>query len=226
MNEKIDSNKELLRALLWAYLWLPVFNIITQTLHFIVMLGVSESQGNMIAQIYNLALPSSGIIVSQIFTWQLGGLFLGSPVYRYVSFLIFTLPAPLVRFAILRKPIKKTSLAFLAALLAFGLGAFLHSVLYAPLLDPRAAPGNLFVQIPEYATMLFAFFATLSLLRCKTSSSKGRWIKEDESSYSGGAGQQSAMSPQRVAPPLRLTLDDEPFFNNGGFPKPGEDEPM
>ncbi len=204
MNDKFDSKKELLRALLWAYLWLPLMNVVVQTAYFIILLGISESQGSIIAQIYNLTLPSSGVFVTQIFNWQLGKLFLADLIFRYVSFIIYTFPAPIVRFAILRKPIKRSSLALLGALLTFGVGAMTHAAVYAPLLDPKAGAYNLIVQVPEYATMVFAFLAGLSLLRCQTSSSKGRWIREEEPH---ARTPQGAM-PHRQAPPLRLTLDD------------------
>jgi len=177
------------------------------------MLGVSENQGNMIAQVYNFTLPSLDISVSQIFTWQLGGLFLGSLFFRYISFIFFTLPVPLVRFAILRRPVKSASLSFITAILTFAVGAALHSYLYAPLLDPKSGAMDIVVQIPEYATMLFAFLATLNLIRCDTAS-KGRWIK-DADSYDSAPRQRAQMAPQRVAPPPRLTIEDS-FPEQGG----------
>jgi len=198
---------------LWTFLWLPLVNLFVQTVYFVVMLGVSENQGNMIAQVYNFTLPSLDISVSQIFTWQLGGLFLGSLFFRYISFLFLTLPVPFVRFAILRRPVKSASLGFITAILTFAVGAALHSYFYAPLLDPKSGAMDIVVQIPEYATMLFAFLATLNLIRCDTAS-KGRWIK-DADSYDNAPRQRAQMVPQRVAPPPRLTIEDS-FPEQGG----------
>lgn len=213
MNQKLEKNRDLLRALLWAYLWLPLLNVVVQIVYFVVMLGVSENYGNTIAQIYNMTLPTFGIVVTQIFNWQLGGLFLVSLLFRYLSFLLLTSFAPIIRFALFRRPIKSSFAVLGIALLSLGIGALLHTLLYAPLLDPRSGALDFAVQIPEYATILFAFFATHSIIRF-ASSTKGRFIKEDETFVHPQRPQASFAQP-RVAPPLKLTFDDA-FSDQGG----------